>query len=106
MWWIRFSRGRQKSNLFSSAQIKVLTLLLCKDLNWEECLFFPRSVLNCNCLEWGVTNVGAGHTFIVKKFAVLGSQKAVERAFIKEIQDVRESRWQVAKFFNNVFLLL
>ena len=31
-------------------------------------------------------------TFIVKKFAVLGSRKAVKRAFIKEFQGVRKSR--------------
>ncbi len=29
-------------------------------------------------------------TFIVKKFAVLGSRKAVKRAFIKEFQGVRK----------------
>ena len=31
-------------------------------------------------------------TFIVKKFAVLGSNRAVKRAFIKEFQGVRKSR--------------
>ena len=33
-------------------------------------------------------------TFIVKKFAVLGSNRAVKRAFIKEFQGVRKSRWE------------
>ena len=46
-------------------------------------------------------------TFIVKKFAVLGSNRAVKRAFIKEFQGVRKSRWELRqisdKQFSNVY---
>ena len=42
-------------------------------------------------------------TFIVKKFAVLGSRKAVKRAFIKEFQGGRKSRWQLRQITDQQF---
>ena len=42
-------------------------------------------------------------TFIVKKFPVLGSNRAVKRAFIKEFQGVRKSRWELRQISNKQF---